>query len=153
MAKSDKIIQELIAAYWKELETVQNYLSTSQNLDGVLAEEIKKSLEADITAELGHAQQLAKRIRILGGTVPGSMQFKAQQKSLQPTKDSCDVISVINGVIEAEEDAIKQYKKIIKLCEGKDYGTQDLAVKLLADEEGHLREFVGFSKEFDGKKR
>lgn len=145
---NQKIIEQLIRSYWMELETVQNYLSNSMNLEGVRAEEIKKSLETDIQEELTHAQRLAKRIKTLGGQVPGSMSFKPCQVSLQPSDDSTDVISVIKGVIEAEDGAINQYKKIIALCEGKDYVTQDLCIQLLGMEEEHRREFVGFLKEY-----
>ena len=49
-----------------------NYMANSINLDGVRAEEIKKSLAADIQAEVVHAQQLGNRIKQLGGLVPGS---------------------------------------------------------------------------------
>jgi len=105
----EKIIEILTKAYWKELETIQNYLSNSVNLEGVRAEEIKKALAGDITEELTHAQTLAKRIKELGGHVPGSMEFKPEQKSLQPPADTTDVVTVIKGVIEAEEDSIKTY--------------------------------------------
>jgi bacterioferritin len=149
MAKSDKIIEQLIIAYWMEMETVQNYICQSTNLDGVRAEEIKKSLATDVQEELTHAQRIAKRIKTLGGRVPGSMSFKAQQKSLQPLKDSTDVVSIIKGVIEAEDAAIKQYNKIIALCDGKDYVTQDLCIQLLGMEEDHRREFMGFLREYE----
>ncbi len=150
MDKKETLIQELIKAYWMEMETIQNYVANSNNLDGVRAEEIKKALGADIAAELGHAQQLAKRIRVLGGVVPGSFGFKAEQKSLQPPKESTDVVSVIKGVIEAEEGAIAQYQKIIELCEAvNDYPTQDACIKLLTDEQDHRREFTGFLKEYE----
>lgn len=144
-----KIIEALTVAYWMELETVQNYIANSVNLDGVRAEEIKKALAADVTAEIGHATQLAGRIRVLGGMVPGSMHFKPKQKSLQPPRDSTDLVSVIKGVIDAEDAACGQYRKIIKLCEGKDYVTQDLCVTLLGDEEEHRREFHGFLSEYE----
>ena len=148
MADKLEVIQLLKTAYSMELETVCNYLANSINLDGVRAEEIKKSLAADITEELGHAQQLARRIKVLGGKVPGSMAFKATQKYLQPPKDSTDVIGVIKGVIAAEEDAIKGYNKLVKLCDGKDYVTQDLCITLLADEEEHRQQFRGFLREY-----
>lgn len=149
MAQNEQIIRELTVAYWMELETVQNYLANSMNIDGVRGEEIKKSLAADVGAELGHAQRIAKRIRTLGGVVPGSMEFQATQKSLQPPESSTDVVSVIRGVIEAEEGAVAQYKKLIKLCDGIDYPTQDMCIELLGDEEEHLREFVGFLAEYE----
>ncbi len=144
----DQIINALIDAYWKEMETVQNYIAVSTNLDGVDAEPIKKALEGDITEELGHAQQLANRVRVLGGVVPGSMAFKAVQTSLQPPKDSTDVVAVIKGVIDAEEDGIAGYNQIIRLCDGVDYGTQDMCIALLTDEENHRREFKGFLKQY-----
>lgn len=144
-----QIIEALTVSYWMEIETVMSYLANSTNLDGVRAEEIKKSLAADVTAELGHAQALARRIKTIGGMVPGSMKFKASQTSLQPPKDSTDVVAVIKGVIAAEEGAIAQYNKIIKLCDGIDYVTQDLAITTLGDEEEHRREFVGFLAEYE----
>jgi bacterioferritin len=151
LMSNKEIIEALVQAIGMELETVHNYLANSVNLDGVRAEEIKKSLAADITAELGHAQQLANRVRVLGGTVPGSFGFKPSQKSLQPPAVSTDVVSVIKGVLEAEESAIQHYKRIIGLCEGKDYVTQDLCVTLLGDEEEHRREFAGFLVEYERK--
>ncbi len=33
-AKTSKIIDELITAYWMEMETVQNYIANSINLNG-----------------------------------------------------------------------------------------------------------------------
>src|SRR5687768_3253690 len=90
--KRQEIIQLLTAAYWMEIETVMNYISSSVNLDGVRAEEIKKSLAADVTAEIGHAQQFARRIKNLSGITPGSFEFKPSQKSLQPPAATTDVV-------------------------------------------------------------
>ena len=143
------IVEELTRVYWLEVEATINYIAISIDLDGIHAEEIKKSLEADIQAELTHAQDLAKRIKEIGGRVPGSFAFKAQQASLQPPDDPTDLISAIRGVIDAENLAIDQYYKIIRMCDGIDYVTQDLCIRLLADEETHRREFIGFLKEFD----
>lgn len=150
MATREEIIQELKVSYWMEIETVMSYIANSINLDGVRAEEIKKSLQADVTAELGHAQTLANRLKVIGGVVPGSMEFKPQQKGLQPPKKNTDVVSIIKGVIEAEDGAIAQYNKIIKMCDGVDYVTQDLCIQALGDEEGHRREFMGFLAEYEG---
>ena len=148
MEKRKEIVENLIKSYWMEIETVINYISNSINLDGVRAEEIKKSLAVDITEELGHAQTLAKRIKEVGGIIPGSMDFKPEQSFLQSREDSTDVVSVIEGVIKAEEGAIEQYNKIIRLCDGVDYVTQDLVIGLLAMEESHRIEFKGFLKEY-----
>jgi bacterioferritin len=148
MENRKEIIDNLIKSYWMEIETVVNYISNSINLDGVRAEEIKKSLAQDVTEEIGHAQTLAKRIKELGGLVPGSEDFKPVQSFLQTKEDTTDVVSVIEGVIKAENGAIEQYNKIIKLCDGVDYVTQDLCIRLLGMEESHRIEFVGFLKEY-----
>jgi bacterioferritin len=148
MEKRKEIIGNLIKSYWMEIETVINYISNSINLDGVRAEEIKKSLAMDVTEEIAHAQSLAKRIKELGGLVPGSIDLKPVQSFLQTKEDTTDVVSVIEGVIAAENGAVEQYNKIIKLCDGVDYVTQDLCIRLLGMEESHRIEFMGFLKEY-----
>ncbi len=148
-AKREELVQELIRAYWLELEATLNYIAISVDLDGIRAEEIKKSLAADIQTEITHAQDLASRIKEIGGRVPGSFAFKPEQTSLQPPDDTTDVVAAIKGVIEAENGAIDQYNKIIRMCDGEDYVTQDLCIRLLADEETHRREFRGFLREYE----
>lgn len=145
----EQIIEEMKVAYWMEIETVTNYIANSINLDGVRAEEIKKALQADVQEELNHAQSLARRIKTIGGHVPGSAHFKSAQQSLQPGSDTTDVVSVIKGVIDAENGAISQYNKLVKLCDGVDYVTQDLCIQSLADEEEHRRDFIGYLAEYE----
>jgi bacterioferritin len=41
----------------------------------VRAQEIVESLQRDVQEELGHAQQVAARIKELYGVVPGSLEF------------------------------------------------------------------------------
>lgn len=146
---NQEIIEALKTAYAMELETVQNYIAASVNLDGVRSEVIKRALAADIAEELTHAQTLANRIKTIGGTVPGSFDLARAQQSLQPIADTTDVVAVIKGVIDAENGAITQYNKIIKVCDGIDYVTQDMAIGLLSGEEDHRREFIGFLKEYE----
>jgi bacterioferritin len=147
--KRAEIIAALQKSYQMEIETIINYLANSIALDGVRAEEIKKSLAADVTGELAHAQLLAARIKTIGGQIPGSQAMKFSQDSLQPPEDLTDVVHVIKGVIAAEDAAVRQYNLVIKLCEGVDYVTQDMCVTILGDEENHRREFVGFLKEYE----
>jgi bacterioferritin len=147
-ASRTEVIELLNTAYCMELETVMNYLANSINLDGVRAEEIKKSLAADITEEVGHAQQLGQRIKQLGGLIPGSASVKLGNQ-IQPGDNTTDVVGVIKAVIDAETNACAQYKKIIKATDGDDYVTQDLCIRLLGDEEEHLVLFKGYLKEYD----
>jgi bacterioferritin len=148
-AKREELIGMLKQAYWKEIETVMSYITNSVNPDGVRAQEIIESLGQDVQAELGHAQELATRIKELWGVVPGSLEFKAEQTYLQPPKHQTDIVHVIKGVIEAEKGAIEFYNRIVEFCDDFDLVTQDMVIGILRDEEGHLRLFEGFLREFE----
>ncbi len=146
---SDEVADLLHRAYQDELETVMNYLANSIVLDGLRAEEVKDSLRQDVQEELGHAEMLGERLKQLDQSPPGSLDFEARQESLQPPEDTTAVVDVIDGVIEAEEDAIETYRSLVKAAEeADDPVTEDIAVTLLSDEEAHRTEFRGFRKEF-----
>ena len=146
---SDEVVRLLQKAYQDEIETVMNYITNSIVLDGVRAEEIKESLKQDVQEELTHAEQLGNRLKQLDENPPGSTAFEATQMSLQPPEDTTDVLSVIDGVLEAEKGAIETYRALISAAEeADDPVTEDLAVTLLADEEAHRTEFHGYRKEY-----
>ena len=147
----EQIVELLQKAYWMEIETVMSYLAGSVNPDGVRAQEIKESLEEDIEEELGHAKQFASRIKELYGVVPGSLEFTAEQRFLQPPAEQTDIVHVIRGVIEAETGAIEHYNRIIEATDGVDWVTQDLVIDILHDEEGHRRLFEGFLREYEAE--
>jgi bacterioferritin len=148
-AKRTEILALLERAYWMEMETVMSYVANSAALDGIRAEEIAEALDGDVDEELGHARKFAARIKELYGTPPGSLAFTAEQASLQPPADATDVAGVIRGVIEAEAGAIEHYTRIIEACDGVDWATQDMVIDILRDEEGHLRTFERYLREFD----
>jgi bacterioferritin len=145
----EKIIELLTKAYWMEVETVMSYIANSINPDGVRAQEIIESLQADVQEELGHAQQFAARIKELYGVVPGSLAFSAEQSYLQPPAHQTDIVHVIKGVIEAETGAIEHYNRIIEFTDGLDFVTQDMVIAILRDEEGHRRLFEGYLREYE----
>ena len=147
-ATREQILASLCKAYNMVVETLANYLAASHNLDGVRADFVKQALATDIQGELGHATQLANRIKQLNGTIPGSFDLKMTQKALQPPAETTDVVTVIRGVLDAEEEAIAHYNALIKLTDGVDYVTQELAITILADEEGHRQTFQGYLKEY-----
>ena len=147
--KRAEILALLERAYWMEMETVMSYVANAATLDGIRAEEVADALSADVDDELGHARKFAGRIKDLYGTPPGSMDFKAEQASLQPPSDATDVVAVIRGVIEAEAGAIEHYTRLIEACDGVDWATQDMVIDILRDEEGHLRRFERYLREFE----
>jgi bacterioferritin len=148
-----ELIGMLTKAYWMEIETVMNYVANSINPDGVRAQEIIETLEKDIEEELGHARAFGERIKELWGIVPASMDFKAEQVYLQPPSRQTDIVHVIKGVIEAEKGAIEFYNRIVDFCDDFDLVTQDIVIGILHDEEGHLRLFEGFLREFEHERK
>ncbi len=143
-ATTENLTGLLQKAYSAELETVANYLANSAWLDGLRAQEVKKALGKDVTDELGHATKLAHRLKELHTRVPGSLDLERTQRSLQPPDTPTELASVIKGVLDAENDAIATYQKIIEVADGRDYATQDLAIEILRDEERHRSLFEGF---------
>jgi bacterioferritin len=147
--KRTEILALLERAYWMEMETVMSYVANAAALDGIRAEEVAEALSSDVDEELGHARAFAARIKELYGTPPGSLAFTAEQQYLQPPADATDVVTVIRGVIEAEAGAIEHYTRIIEACDGVDWTTQDMVIDILRDEEGHLRQFERYLREFE----
>jgi bacterioferritin len=64
---------------------------------------------------------------------------------MEPT----DLGTVIRGVLDAENDAIATYQKLIDASDGEDYATQDLAIEILRDEERHRSLFEGFLRSLE----
>jgi bacterioferritin len=149
--RREQLIELLKQAYWMEIETVMSYITNSVNPDGVRAQEVVEQLEKDIQEELGHAQEFAHRIKELWGVVPGSMDFKPEQTFLQPPEKQTDIVHVIKGVIEAEKIGIEHYNRIVEFSDDFDLVTQDIVLQILHDEEGHLRLFEGFLREFEAE--
>ncbi len=144
-----QVVEMLTKAYWMEIETVMSYIANSTNPDGLRAQEVRESLEADVQEELDHARQFAARIKDLYGVVPGSLDFRPEQTFLQPPDRQTDLISVVRGVIEAETGAIEHYNQIIELTADADPVTADMVTAILRDEEGHRRLFEGFLRELE----
>jgi bacterioferritin len=77
MATNHDIINELKKSYAMELETVENYLANSIDLDGVRAHEIKKALAADIEEEFGHAHKVGIESRCSKAAFPARESWSA----------------------------------------------------------------------------
>ena len=147
MASREEIIELLKTAYSMELETVMNYLANSINLDGVRAEEIKKSAcrrrrGGDATRPAtGAAHQTVGRPGPRFGVGPN------RQSTSTVGKDDRRGGRHRSGD-RSGGSRVRHYNKIIKATDGEDYVTQDLCIRLLADEEEHLVLFRGFLKEY-----
>ena len=77
------------------------------------------------------------------------MDFKAEQKGLQPPQEQVDIVHVIKGVIAAETGSIEHYTRLIEETEGVDHVTQDMVIAVLRDEQGHRKLFEGYLREYE----
>jgi len=135
MDKARDVVSGLKKSYAMELESVQNYLANSIHLEGPAADRVKKMLENAVSSELQHARRLARRIKILGDRVPGSLELPRDQNYLQPPIDNRDSVTVIRGALTATDAAIAHHQAIIQITEDLDFVTQDLLIELLAEEQ------------------
>jgi bacterioferritin len=147
----DEVIDLLQEAYNDEIETVMNYLTNSVVLEGVSAEEVKESLRTDAKQEeLRHAERIGDRLKELGSRPPASFDFEAKQDALQPPDNPGDILTVIDGVIEYENDAIDTYRSLMEAAQDADDPvTEDLAIEILGEEESHRSEFKSFRREYE----
>ena len=125
-----------------------SYLANSENLDGIRADEIAEALSEDVEEELGHARRFAARIKELYGTPPGSPTSPPSRPTCSRSTTAADVVTVIEGVIQAETGAIEHYLRIIEACDGVNWATQDMVIEILRDEESHLRTFERYLREY-----
>jgi bacterioferritin len=145
MDKARDVVNGLKKSYAMGLESVQNYLANSIHLEGPSADEVKKVLENAASSELKHARRLARRIKILGDRIPGSLELPRDQKYLQPPVDNRDSVTVIRGAIMATDAAIACYQAMMQMTEDIDFVTQDLLIELLAEEQeqkGSLKQLL-----------
>jgi bacterioferritin len=141
-------VEGLCRAYGRDVEKVVNYLANGLHLEGARADLVKQALAADLQGKLTHATRLGTRSKQLGGNVPGSLSLTPAQRALQPPPDPADVVTVIRGVLQAEQEAIDQYRDLARLAEESDPVTRDLALALQAEAEGHLEQFQGYFREW-----
>src|SRR3954470_18315574 len=83
-AEREAIVELLTRAYWMEIETVMSYLANAAHLDGIRAEQIAEALAAGGEGGRGSARRFRRRIKGALRASPGSMEFSAEQSSLQP---------------------------------------------------------------------
>jgi bacterioferritin len=139
MSELDQLLREAYAAEW---ETAYNYQVLAEVLEFTEGSVAAEEFDADVSEEISHARQLAKRLRVRGE----NPDFFADQANFGSQEqysglDGQEVTECIIAAIEAEQTAIETYTEIVEVAgEVGDYPTEDLAIELLADEQEHLRE-------------
>ncbi len=139
--KRQEIVELLTRAYRMEMETVMSYLANATNSSTWHPR--RRDRRGAPRRRAGGARPRAQIRRADQGAVRHDARLAASSPPSRPTssrlEDTTDVVTVIKGVIEAEAGAIEHYTRIIEVCDGVDWATQDMVIDVLRDEEGHMR--------------
>ena len=129
---SDELIQGLNHALNREVSTFLRYMLQGASIKGAEWEAARQMYLSEVADEMGHAQYLAGKIVMLGGT-----------PSLAPdlTPPPGDVRTMLKNDIAQEQVDVEGYMKLAGLAEKE--GLVDLKMKMeeqAADEATHAEE-------------
>lgn len=126
---NEKIIKALNEALSSELTAVIQYTWQHWTAEGLESPAIIEMFEKTSMDEMKHAEKLGERVVMLGGDPTTKVGEVKKSKGLK---------KLVQDALTDEEDAIKMYKKFIKLCadEG-DPVSRLMLEEILTDEEEH----------------
>jgi bacterioferritin len=136
---SKELLEMMNQAIARELQVSIQYMWQHVLWSGVKAFAVKDEFKVIAIAEMKHAEAIAERLAYLGGTPTTKPEPIFVGKTLKEMTETNK---------KAEEDAIKLYKKIIKVAQDEgDPTTARLFEKILEDEEDHHDTFSGLLEE------
>ena len=126
---SQELLNKLNDALNREVSTFLRYMLQGASIKGAEWESVRQMYLAEVADEVGHAQYLASKIVMLGGTV-----------TLNPdlTPPPGDVKTKLQNDIAQEQTDVAGYTKLAELAEAE--GLVDLKMTMedqAADEAGH----------------
>jgi len=131
MKGNQKVIDTINFLLADELTAVSQYMVHSEMCANWGYEKLAETIEKRAIEEMKHAETHIARILFLEGQPVVS--------NLNPMHIGPDVLTILKNDHSAEEGAIKEYNKGIKLCsELGDNGTREILEDILGDEEAHI---------------
>jgi bacterioferritin len=129
---SQELLDGLNRALNREVTTFLRYILQGASIKGAEWEAARQMYLAEVPDEVGHAQYLANKIVMLGGT-----------PKLEPdlTPPPADVRQMLENDIAEEQKDVEGYTKLAKMAE--EEGLVDLKMTMedqAADEAGHAEE-------------
>lgn len=138
-------IDVLNAALATELVCVMRYRRHHFSATGINSEPIAQEFLVHSNEELGHADQLARRIIQLGGQPdysPDSLTARSHAEYV-----TCDSLEdMIRENLVAERIAIESYREMVRYFSDRDPTTRTLMEGILATEEEHADELADLLK-------
>lgn len=146
----DAVIAQLNAALSEEWLAYYQYWTAAAMVEGPSREDIKDEFLKHAKEELDHAQRVIDRIIELDGVpvmMPSDWDKYARCKYERPTSYTTEYF--LKAIAEAERCAMWRYQEIAEFTEGKDYVTNDLAKKILAEEVDHEQDMTDFIRDIE----
>jgi bacterioferritin len=149
----DELVKVLNKALADEWLAYYQYWIGSKVLVGPMKGEVETELIEHATDELRHADMLVQRIIQLGGTP-----ILTPSDWMEWTNCGYDVPSdphvrkILEQNIHGEQCAIEVYDKLMKMTEGKDPITYQMAFEILRDEVEHEEDLQGLEEDLDNIK-
>jgi bacterioferritin len=126
-----KVIDVLNFLLADELTAISQYMVHAEMCANWGYEKLAEKIEKRAIEEMKHAEKHIGRILFLEG--------KPIVSNLNKIQIGPDVLTILNNDHAAEEGAIKEYNKAIRLCtEEGDNGTREILEDVLNDEEAHI---------------
>jgi bacterioferritin len=152
-ADLDTVIRLLNEALATELVCVLRYKSHYYMADGLHAETVKAEFLEHANEEQQHADQLAERIRQLGG-VPNFNPEVLTSMSHAQFSQGGNLIEMIQENLLAERIAIESYREIVQYLGNNDSTSRRMMEGILATEEEHADDMQNLLVKFQpGGKR
>ena len=131
MKGDKKVIEYLNAVLKGELTAINQYFLHYRMLDNWGVSKLAKYEYHESIDEMKHADKLVERILFLDGL--------PNLQTLNRLRIGENVQEIIQADLDLENDALNLLKEAIPYCESiRDFGTRELLVDILEDEEGHI---------------
>lgn len=132
--KNGELLKNLNHAMNREVTTFLRYMLQASSIKGAEWDSVRKMYKEEIMDELGHAQYLADKIVMLGGT-----------PQLEPdlTPPPVTIKEMLKHDIKEEKEDVKGYTELAEMAEKA--GLAELKVKMeeqAADEARHAEEMT-----------
>src|ERR1700724_926109 len=145
----EKLLDLLVRNASAELTTFYYYTILRVNLIGREGEGLKQIAEDARIEDRNHFEALVPRISEWGGKLPADMVEFHNISACPPAKlpgNPKDINAMLEGLLKAEQCAVKGYTNVCDMTCGKDHRTYDLSLAILHEEIEHeawFSEFLG----------
>ncbi|MFW7379025.1 MAG: ferritin-like domain-containing protein [Oligoflexus sp.] len=151
-ADREKVLHLLDAALATEWLCVLRYTQHSIAAEGIHSESVAKHFASHASQEQEHANQLANRIKQLGGN-PDLSPESFSKRGHSDYKECDSLEEMIRENLIAERIAIQSYTQMIRYIGESDPTTRRLLESILETEEEHADEMADLLSNFDHREK